>query len=56
MESPIALNIYNREDNIFNKDDKYVVPLYQRAYAWSDDEINQLIEDVNGYDGNNYYI
>lgn len=50
------MNIYNREDNIFNKDDKYVVPLYQRAYAWSDDEINQLIEDVNGYDGNNYYI
>lgn len=56
MESPIALNIYTGEDNIFNKDDKYVVPLYQRAYAWSDDEINQLIEDVNGYDGNNYYI
>lgn len=56
MESSLALNIYTDENNIFNKDDKYVVPLYQRAYAWSDDEINQLIEDVNGYEGNNYYI
>jgi uncharacterized protein with ParB-like and HNH nuclease domain len=56
MESPIALNIYKDKDNIFNKDDKYVVPLYQRAYAWSDDEISQLIEDINGYDGENYHI
>ena len=56
MESPIALNIYKVKENIFNKDDKYVVPLYQRAYAWSDDEISQLIEDINGYDGENYHI
>lgn len=56
MKEPVALNIYEDKSNIFNKDDKYVVPLYQRAYAWSDDEICQLIEDVNGYEGSKYHI
>lgn len=54
---PIELRVYeNRENNIFNKSEKYVVPLYQRAYAWSDDEINQLIEDICGNESEHYYI
>lgn len=56
MGNPVALNIYNDGKNIFNSEDKYFVPLYQRAYAWSDDEICQLIEDINGYNGTNYHI
>ena len=27
-----------------------------RAYAWSDDEINQIIEDIWGNESENYYI
>lgn len=54
---PIELRVFeNIRKNIFNATDKYVVPLYQRAYAWSDDEINQLIEDVWGNESENYYI
>lgn len=54
---PIELRVYETtKRNIFNKPDKYVVPLYQRAYAWSDDEINQLIEDIWGNESENYYI
>ena len=57
MEKTIALNVYNENNgNIFNKGDKYAVPLYQRAYAWSDDEICQLIDDVKDYKGSNYHI
>lgn len=42
---------------IFN--DSYVIPLYQRSFAWGDDEILQLIQDI--YDAykqkvENYYI
>ena len=41
-----ALNIIEEEGNIFTKGDEYVIPLYQRAYAWADEQIKQLIEDV----------
>lgn len=27
-------------------EDQYVVPVYQRAYAWGDDEIGQLLQDI----------
>lgn len=54
---PIELKVYETtKKNIFNNSEKYVVPLYQRAYAWSDDEINQLIEDICGNESENYYI
>lgn len=37
----------------------YVIPLYQRAFAWEDKEIVQLIDDINDFDNNNgssYYL
>ena len=27
----------------------YIVPIYQRNYAWSEKEITQLIDDINDY-------
>ena len=52
-----ALNIIEEEGNIFTKGDEYVIPLYQRAYAWTDEQIKQLIEDVIDIDNDkNYYI
>ena len=32
---------------IFDGNDKYIVPIYQRNYAWDNDEIKQLINDIN---------
>ncbi len=29
--------------------DRYIIPIYQRNYAWGTDEVRQLIQDVNGY-------
>lgn len=42
---------------IFDTKAHYVIPRYQRAYAWEDKEIVQLIDDINDIDlSENYYI
>lgn len=35
---------------------RYVVPVYQREFAWGEKEIAQLIEDVNDFEGEEYCI
>ena len=45
----------NDNVTLFDKGAHYVIPLYQRAYAWEDKEIVQLIDDINGTTGD-YYI
>lgn len=39
-------------------DDHYVVPLYQRNFAWSDEQIRQLLQDIYDHrnDDGNYYL
>ena len=42
---------------LFRKLDKLNIPSYQRAYAWEDKQLVQLIEDINDVaDDANYYI
>ncbi|MGN0708248.1 MAG: DUF262 domain-containing protein [Faecalibacterium sp.] len=51
------LPIVGDGSNIFDTDMGYVIPLYQRAYAWEDKQLVQLIEDINDVaDDANYYI
>lgn len=38
------------DESIFNSGVNYEIPLYQRAFAWEDKEIDQLIEDINDID------
>ena len=40
------LHVIGKENNIFDTDMEYVIPLYQRAYAWEDKQLVQLIEDI----------
>lgn len=47
--------IDNNSKTIFNQENRYIVPLYQRAYAWEDKEIEQMIDDILDYNGD-YYI
>ena len=35
---------------------RYEIPLYQRAFAWTEKEIRQLIEDIFDFSGGNYFI
>lgn len=45
------------EVTIFDTNVHYVIPRYQRAYAWEDKEIVQLIDDINDINSSeNYYI
>ncbi len=45
-------------EELLNGDVNYVIPMYQRNYAWDEGEITQLIQDVMDYlpAGRNYYI
>jgi len=44
----------------FNENDKYLIPIYQRNYAWTKTEVEQLVMDINDYSNKNsdsiYYI
>ena len=39
------LQVLDETGTIFNSG-KYVIPLYQRAYAWEDKQLTQMIEDI----------
>ena len=41
-----TLSIISENTNIFDADNKYIIPLYQRAFAWEEKEIMQLINDI----------
>ena len=57
-ESIITLSI----EELLNGNDNYVIPIYQRNYAWGEGEITQLIQDiidyipVNGEEEKSYYL
>ena len=51
------LRIVGSETNIFDTDIEYTIPLYQRAYAWENKQLIQLVEDISDVsDDANYYI
>ena len=45
---------------IFDANSRYVIPLYQRNYAWGEDQIEALFQDIyeawNSNPKGNYYI
>lgn len=41
--------------NVF-QDTEYVIPIYQRNYAWGKDEIEQMLNDINDFQEDNYYL
>lgn len=51
------LHIIGDKENIFDTEMEYIIPLYQRAYAWEDKQLIQLVEDILDIaDDSNYYI
>lgn len=51
------LSIIGDGKNIFDTDMEYIIPLYQRAYAWEDKQLTQLVEDIEDVASDaNYYI
>lgn len=48
--------IYPDNSNIFSRNTEYIIPLYQRGFAWKGKQIRELIDDVYDFDGDTYYI
>ena len=42
-------------DKIFDQD-QYIIPIYQRNYAWKESQIVQLLYDIKDSEGKNYYL
>lgn len=57
-ESKVSkLHVLNGDKTIFDYDEEYIIPLYQRAFAWEEKQIVQLIEDIYEADEDaDYYI
>lgn len=52
-----ALAILGARENIFDIDGEYVIPLYQRAFAWEEKQLAQFVEDIlDMEEGVRYYI
>lgn len=60
--SIVELQLVSGKTNVLNGTARYVVPLYQRAFAWGtgrklrQNEIIQLMDDVMGYSGDSYHL
>ena len=51
-----TINIYSsHSENIFTCNDVYEIPLYQRAFAWTYEQLSQLIEDIVDFSGEGKY-
>ena len=51
------LHIIGETDNIFDTETEYIIPLYQRAYAWEERQLMQLVEDIEDVpEDADYYI
>ena len=51
------LHIVEQDKNLFDTGNGYIIPLYQRAYAWEDKQLTQLVEDISDVSEDaNYYI
>lgn len=41
------ISVLEDNSNLFDTDMGYSIPLYQRAYAWQEKQLIQLLEDIN---------
>lgn len=55
-KKPTPLTVLNSDGNTIFSHDRYLIPLYQRTFSWSENEIGQMIEDIYGFDGKQYYL
>lgn len=49
------LHIISDDKTMFDTGERYTIPLYQRAYAWEDTQLVQLIEDIHSVADNEEY-
>ena len=43
-------------EQLLSQEDHYLIPVYQRNYAWTDTEVGQLIDDIRRHTQGQYYL
>lgn len=55
------IRVLETTHSLFDKNDEYVIPLYQRSFAWGEKQLEQLVDDICDIDvvtngAKNYYM
>ena len=53
---PVELIVFDGSKSIFDRGVRYEIPLYQRAYAWGEKQLVELIDDISDVKATNYFI
>lgn len=55
-DEPVVLAVGTGRGQLFAPNEHYIVPIYQREFAWSDLEIDTLIEDIDAFETETYTL
>lgn len=56
MSGIVKLTVGYNRGQLFGEGERYVVPMYQRDFAWGDREIKTLLDDIDKSGGDEYYL
>lgn len=56
MSDVIELKVGWRSGELFSENYEYVVPMYQRDFAWGEEEIKNLLTDIEVFSAPEYYL
>lgn len=56
MSDVIELKVGWRSGELFSENYEYVVPMYQRDFAWGEEEIKNLLTDIEVFNAPEYYL
>lgn len=55
-DEPVVLAVGTGRGQLFAPNEHYIVPIYQREFAWSDLEIDTLIDDIDAFETETYTL
>ncbi len=56
MSEIVKLTVGYDRGQLFGEGERYIVPMYQRYFAWGDQEIKTLLDDIDKSGGDEYYL
>ena len=56
MSEIVILTVGYDRGQLFGEGERYIVPMYQRDFAWGDQEIKTLLDDIDKSGGDEYYL
>ncbi len=56
QNSVVKLTVGCKKDELFGSNVHYVIPIYQRDFAWEDEEILSLLQDIQDFKESEYFL